>query len=64
MDKTRKIEIQNELINVLLKNNLTFEEMQDILTGTKYAIGTIVVPQSVTFKHKDGTLAEQPTETF
>lgn len=59
-----KIDIQNEILNVLLKYDLTIEEMKDILSGTKYALEKIKVPESIFFKQKDGTITDKITENF
>lgn len=50
-----KLDIQNEIIEVLLKHHLTFEEMKDVLSSAKYIIEKIQVPESVMFKAIDGT---------
>lgn len=59
-----KLDIQNEIIEVLLKHHLTFEEMKDVLSSTKYIIEKIQVPESVMFKAIDGTLTGKPTEVL
>ena len=59
-----KLDIQNEIIEVLLKHHLTFEEMKDVLSSAKYIIEKIQVPESVMFKAIDGTLTDKPTEVF
>lgn len=59
-----KIDIQNKILNMLLKYGLTIEEMKDILTETKYALEKIKVPESVLFKQKDGTFVDKITENF
>lgn len=53
------IEIINEIIAVVLKYNLTFGEMKELLMNARYAIDNIQVPQSALFKHKDGTLSNK-----
>lgn len=59
-----KIDIQNEIIDIILSHNLTLEEMKDILSSTKFALDKIVIPNSVSFKQKDGSLVDKPTETY
>ena len=59
-----KLDIQNEIIEVLLKHHLTFEEMKDVLSSAKYIIEKIQVPESVMFKAIDGTLTDKRTEVL
>ncbi len=43
-------EITMKVINLLLENNLTFNEMTDILYAAKDKLSNIIVPTSVTFR--------------
>lgn len=52
-------EIINEIIAVVLKYNLTFGEMKELLMEARYAIDNIQVPENALFKHKDGTLSDK-----
>ena len=43
----------NEIIDLLVSNNLTFEEMSDVLSDVSFTIRKIVITKPVTFKQKD-----------
>lgn len=59
-----RIDIIEELINVLLKYDLAFDEMRGILSDAKTAIGDIQVPKQVLYKHRDGTISDKLKDNF
>lgn len=46
-------EITMKVVNLLLENKLTFNEMTDILYAAKEKLSNIIIPTSVTFKDTD-----------